>query len=102
MKLVSLMESPRKGKKWRALFSDGTTTDFGASAYDDYTQHGSEKRRALYRSRHWKDLKTGDPKKAGYLSMYILWNKPTLAASVRDYKRRLAIYAKTGHFPISF
>ena len=33
-----------------------------------------------------KDTRTGDPTRAGYLSLYILWNKPSLKASITDYK----------------
>ena len=52
-----------------------------------------------YIFRHHKDLKTGDPTRAGYLSMFVLWNKPSLAISIRDYRRRLGIYNRTGKFP---
>ena len=38
--------------------------------------------------------------RAGYLSMFILWNLPTLKSSVNDYNKRLKEYNKTGKFPI--
>ena len=81
-------QSPLKTKKWRATFKDGTHTDFGDPKYEDYTQHKDEKRRELYKQRHKKDLQTGDPKRAGFLAYYLLWNLPTLEASLRDYKKR--------------
>lgn len=81
-------QSPLKTKKWRATFKDGTHTDFGDPKYEDYTQHKDEKRRELYKQRHKKDLETGDPKRAGFLSYYLLWNLPTIEASLRDYKKR--------------
>ena len=37
--------------------------------------------------------------RAGFLSMYILWNKPSFKASLADYKRRLNVYNRTGKFP---
>lgn len=89
LKLVSITKSPVAGKKWRATFSDDTTTDFGATGYSDYTKHRDKERRESYIARHKSDLATGDPTRAGYLSMFILWNKPTLEASIADYKRRL-------------
>lgn len=89
IKLVSITKSPVTGKKWRATFSDDTTTDFGATGYSDYTKHRDKERRDSYIARHKSDLETGDPKRAGYLSMFILWNKPTLEASIADYRRRL-------------
>ena len=89
LKLVDVTKSPAAGKKWRATFSDGTTTDFGATGYSDYTKHKDKDRRDNYIARHKSDLETDDPTRAGYLSMFILWNKPSLQASIEDYKRRL-------------
>ena len=85
--------SPIAGKKLRAIFHDADTdktkhTDFGAAGMDDYTITHDKEQRERYRKRHAKDLDTGDPTRAGFLSMYVLWNKKTLAAAVADYKRR--------------
>lgn len=91
MKLVSIVKSPRAGKKWRATFDhDGTIfhTDFGASGYEDLTQHKDTKRAEMYRSRHKKDLLTNNPTKAGYLSWYILWLTPNFEENVRRYKNK--------------
>jgi len=89
IKLIEVKASPVSGKKLRAVFSDGSHTDFGASGYSDYTRHGDRERRDRYIERHAKDLRTADPTRAGYLSMFILWNKPTVEASVADYRKRL-------------
>tara|TARA_A100001015_G_scaffold224149_1_gene252684 strand:+ start:1939 stop:3630 length:1692 start_codon:yes stop_codon:yes gene_type:complete len=72
---------------------------FGAAGMSDFTIHKDSERRERYISRHKKDLRTGDPMKPGYLSMYILWNKPSVKASLKDYKRRLSVYNRTGKFP---
>jgi hypothetical protein len=72
---------------------------FGAQGMSDFTIHKDRERRERYISRHKKDLRTNDPMKPGYLSMYILWNKPSLKASLADYKRRLGVYNRTGKFP---
>lgn len=89
MQLRSVSRSPVAGKKLRATFSDGSHTDFGAAGYSDYTQHRDAARRDRYVARHAKDLATRDPSRPGFLSMFILWNRKTLAASVADYRRRL-------------
>jgi hypothetical protein len=75
------------------------TIHFGAKNYSDYTIHHDTVRRNRYIKRHLKDLRTGDPTRAGYLSMFILWNKKSLKASIADYKRRLNVYNRTGKFP---
>ena len=87
--LKYIKPSPVEGKKLRATFADGTVTDFGATGYSDYTKHKDKERRDAYIARHKKDLDTDDPTRAGYLSMFVLWNKPSREASIADYKRRL-------------
>jgi len=73
--------------KWVAEFKDGTHTRFGAVGMDDYTLTHDKEQRDRYRTRHKKDLETGDPKRAGYLSYYILWgNSTSLNANLTAYK----------------
>jgi len=64
-------------------------TRFGATGYSDFTLSGNKEKRASYRSRHKKDLRTGDPTRAGYLSYYILWGDSTsVTSNIRSYKKR--------------
>ena len=89
MKLLRLVEAKNPAKKWRAEFSDGSSTEFGASAYEDYTQHKDPERRRLYRSRHAKDLLTEDPTRAGYLAFHILWGDSTdIGRNLTTFKRK--------------
>jgi len=93
MKLIAIEPMETGKHKYLAVFKnpDGTykKTPFGAKGYTDFILSGGDvKKRDAYRARHAKDLETNDPTRAGYLSMYILWNKPSLAASIADYKRR--------------
>lgn len=92
MKLDKVIPSDRKGKKWKAVFKDENgkyfNTHFGSAGMNDFTLTGDVEARARYWKRHGKDLKTGDPTRAGFLSFFLLWNKPTLEASIKDYKRR--------------
>jgi hypothetical protein len=75
--------------KWIAEFDDGTKTRFGAAGMDDYTLTGDEDARLRYQIRHKKDLRTRDPKRAGYLSYYLLWGDSTsLDKNLAAYKRR--------------
>ena len=86
--LVKVVPSKNFTKKYDAYFSDGTKTSFGDSSMEDYTQHNDTMRRASYRARHKKDLETRDPKRAGYLSYYILWgNSTSIRKNIEDYKR---------------
>jgi aromatic ring-opening dioxygenase catalytic subunit (LigB family) len=92
-KLVSVVSSDKPGKKMKATFKDTETgrtktTHFGQATADDYTRTHDKEQRARYRERHAKDLK-GDPTKAGYLSMYVLWgNSTSIRANISAYKSR--------------
>tara|TARA_B100000212_G_C27383289_1_gene538058 strand:- start:898 stop:2586 length:1689 start_codon:yes stop_codon:yes gene_type:complete len=89
-------------KKYEITFEKNGKTyvrKFGAAGMSDFTIHKDRERRERYISRHKKDLRTNDPTRPGYLSMYILWNKPSVKASLADYKRRLGVYNRTGKFP---
>ena len=82
-------------KRYKAIFYDDNgdkikSTQFGDKRYENYTIHKDEKRKELYKKRHHKD-KINDPMTAGALSWWILWNKPTIEQSIRDYEKRFNI-----------
>ena len=90
---VSIGASTRKGKKMMAIFFDTAkkkvkTTHFGAIGYEDYTTHGDLTRKMNYLGRHKSTEKWNDYTSAGSLAFYILWNKPTIKASIDDYMRK--------------
>ena len=91
MKVV-IKPSTNKEKKYMAIFYDGDkkvkTTHFGAAGMSDFTKHKDEERKNSYLSRHKARENWNDYKSAGALSRWILWNKPTLEASINDYKKR--------------
>ena len=89
VKLLKVVPSTKFTKKFDAHFSDGTKTSFGASGYQDYTQHHDRERREAYRRRHEADLETDDPTRAGFLSYYILWGDSiNMDTNIAAYKRR--------------
>jgi hypothetical protein len=88
VKLIKIVKSPLSTKKYRAEFDNGKHTDFGASGYEDFTTHKDEERKKLYLARHKKNENWNDPFSAGSLAKNILWNKPTLSASINDYKKQ--------------
>lgn len=92
VKLESVVKATDGVHKLKATFvqDDGRkkTTSFGLKGASDYTIHGDLDRRNRYRARHEKDLDTNDPTRAGYLSYYLLWNLPSLSASLADFRKR--------------
>lgn len=89
---VKFIKSSNKKKKLRALFYEGKElikqTDFGASGYSDYTIHQNDERKNRYIARHQKNENWEDPFSRGSLALFILWNKKTLEASIKDYVKR--------------
>lgn len=92
MKLLSISNSNKVDKKLMAVFeNDGRkkTTHFGSRGMDDYTITHDKDQRTRYRTRHAKDLKTGDPTKAGFLSYYILWGDSiSRDTNISNYKKK--------------
>lgn len=70
------------------------TTHFGDSSLNDYTTHPKairEQRKKAYLSRHRANEDWSDPTSAGALARFILWNKPSIQASLADYKQRFSL-----------
>jgi hypothetical protein len=95
MKLLRVQKLHGDSHKYAAVFeNDGRTktTKFGAAGMDDYTLTHDKEQRARYRFRHKKDLQTGDPTKAGFLSYYILWGESTsILANIAAYRKRFRL-----------
>jgi ABC-type sulfate transport system substrate-binding protein len=95
MKLIKVEKVSDGKHKYQAIFdNDGRqkTTKFGASGMDDYTITKDTEQRDRYRKRHSKDLKTGDPTRAGFLSYYLLWGDSTsFQTNLASYKKRFGL-----------
>jgi len=99
MKLLKIVKSTSKNKKWTAIFclckgetkccdKERKKIHFGDSRYEDYTQHKDVDRRKNYRSRHASG-KTAKPDTADALSYYILWGDSTnLNENINSFKKK--------------
>ena len=91
-KYLGIKKSNKKGKKMMAVFEKNSRKKyihFGAEGMSDYTIHKDKERKKRYMSRHkkrenWKNLMS-----PGALSKHVLWNKPSLRSSIKDYERML-------------
>lgn len=96
VRIIRLEEAEDGKHKWKAFFDDGTSTQFGQKGAEDYTMHRDKERRERYRTRHKKDLETGDPRRAGYLSWYLLWGVSTsLRKNVQEYNKLFADFSSS-------
>ena len=96
MRLKTIKKSHRPEKKWDAVFlrPDGKeiVQPFGQRGYSDFTKHKDVTRKQRYIARHRRmNEDWTDPTRAGTLSRYILWNKATLKASIRSYRRKFHV-----------
>ena len=64
---------------------------FGALGYEDFTIHGDQKRKTAYLRRHKKNEDWTNPRTAGALSRFILWNKPSIEESIKDFEKRFNV-----------
>lgn len=92
-KLITIKRSSKPDKKMDAVFEHVKTKrkkviSFGAKGMSDYTKHKDVERKQRYINRHKKNENWNNLMSAGALSRWILWNKPTLKASIADYKRK--------------
>ena len=85
-----LEKSNRKNKKYMVhhiVDNKIKTIHFGDNRYDSFETHGDEERKKRYEARHknedWDNLQ-----KPAAFSKWILWNKPTLKASIKDMEKR--------------
>ena len=64
---------------------------FGAFGMEDFTIHKDIKRKNLYEARHSVREDWTNPLTAGFWSKWILWNKETIDASLKDTIRRFKL-----------
>ena len=85
---IEIKRSKKAGKKFDAIIDGKKTVSFGATGYSDYTQHKDPERKQRYINRHKKAENWNDPKTAGFYAKHILWNQPSLRASIADTNKR--------------
>lgn len=91
MNTFYLEHSPLANKKLRVYLPTGKHIDFGASGYEDFTTHKDIARKERYLARHRKRENWNDASTAGFWSRWLLWNKPTMKASIQDIEKKFNI-----------
>jgi hypothetical protein len=97
-----LYDSDKPNKKYYILFTNPKTGRekriyFGAikpngEPYEDYTIHKNDERKKRYINRHrGMGEKWNDPTTAGFYALHLLWNKPSLGASIKDTNEKYGI-----------
>jgi len=83
--MLKCVEEINQSKKFKAYFSDNTTATFGQTnpKTGAFIDHQDKQLKKNYIKRHLKDLETNDYNRAGYLSMFLLWNKENLNVKIK-------------------
>lgn len=91
---IDIKKSKTEGKRYDAIFLNAKTNkekaiSFGKKGEKDFIALQDTKMKEFYDFKHqkkedWKNLMS-----RAALNKYILWNKNSLEASIKDYKRRL-------------
>lgn len=91
----TISRSSRRGNKLKAVFFKENkkikTVHFGGSGCKDFIKYSAidpvlaKRKRAAYIERHRVMENWRDPMRAGTLSRYILWEKPTLERSIKKF-----------------
>ena len=90
---VKISDSTNPKKRLMAIFTDANNkkeknTHFGLKGGSTFIDHKDETKKKNYLARHKVRENWNDYMSAGSLARYVLWNKPTLTASIADYKKR--------------
>ena len=99
---VIIKKSTKPKKKLMAIFYKDNkkikTTHFGSAPNKDFTiyskeldKQGAEKKKDAYIARHRVRENFNAFMTSGSLSRWILWNKPSVEASIRDYLKRFKL-----------
>ena len=93
-KFIRMSKSDKPKKKYYALFKRKDNDRekrvyFGSGGMSDFTKNKDVERKKKYISRHQKRENWNDPLTAGFWARWILWNKPTISASLSETKTKL-------------
>ena len=85
---IVISPSKKTDKKYEARIDGKKSIHFGSEGYEDFTIHKDPERKKRYLKRHesmWEDW--SNPLTAGFYATNLLWNKTSLAESIRDTNR---------------
>ena len=87
---VVLTKSKKPDTKYDARIDGKKAVSFGQTGASDFTKHKNTDRKDRYIDRHKtnEDWTKSGATTAGFYSKHVLWNKPTLKASIDDINKR--------------
>jgi len=98
--IVELKKSTNPKKKYMVILhkpnNKTKTVHFGQAGASDFTKHKDKDRKDAYISRHAKreDWTESGIETAGFWAKNLLWNMPTLRASIKETETKFGIKVK--------
>jgi hypothetical protein len=89
--ILERSENPKKKYTIIRLIPSLKYISFGDSRYEDFTTHNDSERKKRYLARHKPTEDWNNSETAGFWSRWLLWNKKTISASIRDMEKRFEI-----------
>ena len=89
--LRCIEEINENNKRFKAYFTNIKTTKFGQfnPKQETFIDHKDKTLKRNYIKRHLQDLKTNNYTRAGFLSLFLLWDKSTFKESISAYNKRI-------------
>jgi len=85
--LIAFRKSPKKGKKYVAVFANPKMTiHFGSDVSQTFAEGASTEKKENYIKRH-KVREDWTKINAGSLSRYVLWSKPSVQQGLQEFMR---------------
>ena len=84
---IVISPSDKANKRFEARIDGKKSIHFGQAGASDFTIHKYPERKNRYLDRHSKNEDWNNPLTSGFWARWILWNKETLADSIRDTNR---------------
>ena len=89
---MQIKVSPRKTKRFMAIFDNGKKTHFGLEGGSTYIDHNDPQKRDAYIARHRPNENWENPYSAGSLSRWILWGShKSLSKNIEFFKKRFSL-----------
>ena len=92
--IAELSKSSKQGKRYKVVIDGKKTIHFGAKDGSTFIDHKNTETKSNWIARHKVRENWNDKKTAGFWAKHLLWNKPTLSASIKSTENKFNIDIK--------
>ena len=88
VKIIDIVDSPKKEKRFRVIMNDGKNIDFGLKGGETFLDHKDVNKRSAYMARHFanrieKHLISNLIPSPSVMSAFLLWNTSDLEENIK-------------------